>query len=142
MNWTPYLTARARRAFPGVLLLRSVKDGLSLYLDKTVVWSDFMAYRGLVWEFGGGVTQNAYRVGYALGRYGTLTPLTRRPCEQLVSDQADAVRVIDSYYPELNSWLNTVRMRPVDGLPFEFHAICDLEARRIAGNAYLYSSLD
>lgn len=142
MNWTPYLTARARRAFPGVLLLRAVKDGLSVYLDKTTIWADFMAYRGLVWEFGGGVTQNRYRVGYALGRYNKLTPVTRRACELLVSSQADAVCVVDSYYPELNSWLGTVRTRPVDGLPFEFHAICDLEARKAAGSAYLSASLD
>lgn len=141
MHWSPYLAARAVRAFPGTLLLRATKDtDYSIYLDKTCIWADFVAYRGLVWEFGGGVTQNPYRVGYALSRDG-LTPITRRTSEA-VSDLTAAVHVIDAYYAEFATWVGTTRVKPVDGVPFEIHAIEDAIARRAAGLAFVKASLD
>ena len=144
MNWGPYLAARAAQAFPGILLLRAVKDrDGSVYLDKTAIWADFMAYRGFVWAFSGGVTQNPYRAGYGLGRNKEeLLVITRRTLGRPVSNHSDAVRVVDDCYPELSTWLGTINVRPVDGLPFELHAIDDLTARRAAGKAYTAASLD
>jgi len=143
MNWGPYLAARAAQAFPGILLLRAVKDrDGSIYLDKTTIWADFMAYRGLVWAFSGGVTQNPYRAGYGLGRHKDLLVITRRVLSRPVCNHSDAVHVVDSYYPELAAWLGTINVRSVDSLPFELHAIDDLAARRAAGKAYVAASLD
>ncbi len=141
MTWSPYLTGRARAAFPGVMLLRvGVDQQGTRFLDRTVFWDNWLAYRGFVWEFGGGVYTNMYRAVYVVTLPARKLVQKRRTSVLVpVRNLESAIEVADVCYAELVAATPSSAFAAVDGLPWDLHHITDQEARRAAGAAYLTS---